>query len=294
MFRTKCARMMWVGLLALPGWALADPIVPSSPTTLWTQVDYPTLPPPDAAGDHGTNRTETDVVGDAADASFYTIFDDAGTPLTTDGNIGFRVRVSGDSQGAGFNNFLMVGLDFGEDATGDIDLFLGVNGRGRRDNVAIFRPGATANVSPTTTSLLTPAAQRYPQDSDNYAFSSMNGTIDPGVLTTDFGSDGTDRFISFVVPFDAIVTEMFALNMTIDENSKVRYVVGTGTRPTLLDQDLSGTTAGWSDPRSWDELGTSSFVYLLRGTRAPEPGTATLVCIGLLLLSARRRAGGRR
>jgi hypothetical protein len=275
--------MIVICLLAAPCWALAAPIVPSSPTTQWTAIDYPTSAP-DAAGDHGSNRTETDVVGDAADSASYTIFDDAGTPSTTDGNIGFRVRVSGDSQGAGFNNFLVVGLDFGGVTPGEVDLFLGVDGRGQIPSVAIYHAGATANESPATTSLVIPAAVSNPGSSSNYDFSAVDGSIDPGVTTTDFGSDGTDRFVSFVVPFDAIVTEMLTLGIGVDENSQVRYVMGTGKRPDVIDQDVSGTTAGWLDPRTWDELGAGSYVYLLTGTRAPEPGTATLVLTGLSLL----------
>src|SRR5678816_4288666 len=70
----------------------AAPIVPSSPTTGWTAISYPTLLP-DYSDDQQTGIPEADIVGDLLNPAFYTRFDDAGTPSLTDGNIGFRVRV---------------------------------------------------------------------------------------------------------------------------------------------------------------------------------------------------------
>ncbi|MDH5307820.1 MAG: hypothetical protein OEW02_11615, partial [Myxococcales bacterium] len=126
------SRRIGIGSLLLllhlaAGGAAALPIDPTSSTSVWDAIIYPASTP-DPTGDQGTGDREGDIVGDALHAALYTLFDDAGTPSLTDGTLAFRVRMGGDSNPPGFGNFLALGIDAGEDALNDIDLFLGVDG----------------------------------------------------------------------------------------------------------------------------------------------------------------------
>ncbi|MBW2420274.1 MAG: PEP-CTERM sorting domain-containing protein [Deltaproteobacteria bacterium] len=289
MLRIAFTFLMSACLLAVHGTAVAASFLPNSPTTLWTPISSPGTVP-DTSGDQGTGKDEGDIVGDDDDPAFYVAFDNAGTSSKVDGTLGFRIRLSDDSQSAGFNNFLVIGLDFGG---GDIDVFLGVDGQGGTDEILIYQPGGGTNTSPATTSILTPALLSYDFSTSNYDFSSVNNTIDPGVETTDFGNNGTDQFLSFTLPFNDLVTQMGVLGITIDEDTGVGYIVGTGNNPTNLNQDVNGTESGWDDPTAWTDPdnGGGSFVYLVTGERTPEPNTFTLVMLGLIGLSCVRRRG---
>ena len=260
-------------------------IDPSSSTTSWTPVIYPTTP--DAPGDHGTGDPEGDIVGDGSNAALYTAFDDAGTPSTTDGNIGFRIRLSGDSNPPGWENFVTVGLDAGEDALNDIDIYLGVDGQGSGDNVGIYDPGTGANTSPSTTTLSSVPSLSWALTATNFDWSPVDNTIDPGVTNTDFGAEGNDFFLSFIVPFDDIVAQLLLDGISVDETTAFRYVMGTGTQPNSLNQDVGASSGGWSDSTTWDVLGAIS--NALSPVSVPEPSPLSLVLLGLILLSAGAR-----
>jgi len=288
MFRMTCVAMILGGLLIAPGETLAATIDPDSATTDWTQIEFDATTPPDPVQDQDTNIKQTDVVGDGDDTAFYTIFDDNDSASLTDGNIGFRVRVTGDDGSTRYDNFLLVGLDFG--GTGAVDLYLAVDGGGKKDRIKIYRPGGKeAQKSPATVKLEGKDKKKYALTADNFDFSEVDNTIDPGVNDTNFGDDETDHFVSFVVPFDAIVTEALALGIVVNEESEVVYVLGTGEKHNQLNQDVGGTAEAWTSTQTWDQLGAGSYVYLLNGQRAPEPGTAALVLLGLGLLGAQRR-----
>ena len=78
----------------------------------------------DPIHDDQTGISEAHIVGNASNAAFYTIFDDAGTSVDlSDGEIGFRVRVAADSNPGGLNVVVWVGMDI--NLEGKMDLFAG-------------------------------------------------------------------------------------------------------------------------------------------------------------------------
>jgi hypothetical protein len=285
MFRSLVIALLVAGTALIAGAIRAAVIDPNSPTSSWTAVFYPTTP--DASGDHGTGDPEGDIVGDTSNAALYTAFDDAGTPSTTDGNIAFRVRISGDSNPPGWENFVTVGLDAGEDALNDIDIYLGVDGQGSGDHIGIYDTGVGANTSPSTTTLSAIPALQWALTATNFDWSPVDGTIDPGVTNTDFGAEGNDFFLSFLVPFDDIVAELLLDGISVDEATAFRYVMGTGTQPNALNQDVGASSGSWSDTTTWDLLGAIS--NPLAPVSTPEPSPLSLVLLGLILLAAGAR-----
>src|SRR5947209_4041180 len=94
-----------VAALALAPAAAASVVDVTAPTTSWTPVQYSNSTP-DPSNDQQTGSSEGDVVGNGSHPSFYTMFGDAGTPSTTDGEIGFRIRLGADVNPAGFKTAL--------------------------------------------------------------------------------------------------------------------------------------------------------------------------------------------
>jgi len=285
----------------LPALAWGATIDPGSSTGVgWTAILYPSTNP-DPFGDQGTGDREGDIVGDATHAALYTVFDDNNTLLDKqDGNIAFRVRISGQTNPPGFGNFLAIGIDAGEDANNDIDLYLGVDGQGSNDKIGIYGPGAGANISPSTTTLDNVPSISWllsTGPTGNYDWSAVTTTNDPTATILDFGADGNDYFLTFIVPFDELVKAFGALPtpIVIDEDTAFRYVMGTGSQPNALNQDVGGTSALWNNATTWENLGAISSPYSASGNpvATPEPGTAALTLLGLVGLAATRRRARR-
>lgn len=275
------------GLVALAGAAHAVPIDPASPTSAgWLNITYPTSTP-DAPADQGTGDDQGDIVGDASNGAFYMLFDNAGTSTTTDGNVGFRVRLGGDSNPAGFENFAMVGID--ADADGALDIILGADFQGNPDELGIYDPGTGANNSPNTTSVVSTPLYSYTPTALNFDWSDIDALIDPGVTDTDIGnSGGVDQFLTMVFPFSDVVAALASNGVSgVDEATPLRFVLGTAKQPNALNQDVGATTSGWSETLTWDQIGAISIPFMLE--EAPEPGTAALTALGLTILAALRR-----
>jgi hypothetical protein len=281
---------------AVSGTAGAAVIDVTGDNTGWTDIGYPALVTPDAPTDQQTGIAEGDIVGNnTGDPAILTNFDDNATPgVLTDGYIGFRVRLGEDKPPAGFTAFLGVGMDANLD--GAIDLFLGVDNSpsGAGNKIAIFSPGTGANTSPSTTSIVsTPIVswdENNPLDAiyDNYNFSAVT-TIDPLETNTDLDAGGkVDYYVTFVVPFGDVVTQLGLLGIVFDENSSVQYVFGTSTQTNALNQDLGGPTGGTTSTQTWEQLGAISLEYSASGSPVPEPGTALLLGLGVLALAAAR------
>ena len=138
----------------------------SGPTTAWTPILYGPGNVPDDVDDEQTGFKESELVGNLSHASFYTQFDNGGTPSLTDGTLAFRIRLAENQSQATFDRAAFVGLD--ADLDGDLDLFDGVNNSGSADSIAIWSPGTGLNISPNTTSIQSPALQTYTQTTGNY------------------------------------------------------------------------------------------------------------------------------
>jgi hypothetical protein len=277
-------------LVLLGSSARAVTIDPSSSTSSWTAIAYPTVLP-DASDDQATGIPEADIVGNLTHAALYYRFDDAGTPSLTDGAIAFRARVGADKNPAGFEHFIGVGLDANLD--GALDLFLAVDNSGNPDRVGIFDAGSGANTSPSTTSIDSTALFSYALASTNFHFGAVNATIDPTATSSDLDADGsTDYFVSFVIPFADVVSALAAQGISgFDDTDAMRFVIGSSTQPNALNQDLGGPTGGTTSTQTWSALGAFSNTLTSSGgfTPVPEPETASLVALGLVALAIRVR-----
>jgi len=292
--------LVWA-LLWIPSPALATPVIEDDPTsggsTVWVGVAYSSLIP-DYATDQQTGQNEADLVGDDNHPNFYTAFDDKGPASLTDGELGFRIRLAEEENPAGFTHVAIVGIE----ATGDdaIDMFALLDQSGQ-DQIAIFRPGTGANTSPRTTTVSATGTTYTLVTSgvnQNYAWQPVTDISDPGVLDWDLDNavdaeSSRDYFVTFSIDFADLVAELASAGITnIDQNSPLRYVVGTSTQPNSFNQDLGGPDGCTNCAATWSALGGFSDPISATGaaTPIPEPSSGLLLGLGLVALAARRRS----
>lgn len=251
----------------------------TSPTTDWIPVTYGSNHP-DPSNDQQTGSSESDIVGNIDHPSAYIAFGDAGTPSLTDGVLGFRIRLGADQSPAGFKGALFVGIDANGD--GALDLFVGVNNSGSADTIGIWNPGAGANISPNTTSIVSAPLVSYTITALNYNWTAVNSTIDPTVGgATDINGDGkNDYFLTFTIPLADIIAQLNAKGITgINQNSTFSYVIATATQANSLNQDLNGVGGSYDGTATWATLGVLSDPLTGGGIPVPEPNVALVAAI---------------
>ncbi|MDD5139215.1 MAG: PEP-CTERM sorting domain-containing protein [Verrucomicrobiales bacterium] len=277
-------------LLVLGAWFLCvTPAVfgqtdPNSPTTLWVPILYGNNNFPDPSADQQTGSPESDIVGNLSQPSLYMQY--------ANGWLGFRFRIGADKNPPGFNGAAFVGLD--ANLNGSLDLFIGVNNSGSANQVGIWYAGAGLNTSPNTTTIVTPAQTSDSETALNYGFAPVTAVNDPGALSFDLNGDGkTDQFLTFFVPFSAIISPLAVQGIVFSLNSPMQMVAATATQANSLNQDLNGVNGGINSSLSWQQLGATSQTYLPTGiTPVPEPSALALLGVAgslSLLVFARQK-----
>lgn len=245
----------------------------------------------DFLDDQQTGDPSSDIVGTAASPGFFTAFDNAGTPSLTDGSIGFRVRLDDRGGNAGnikFDRNLWVGID--ADLNGSIDAFIGVATPGSSTTLGIYDAGTGANTSPNTTSIATlTATYTYAASAANYNYRPVSVPTDGGTLNdlTPGGTD-TDYYVSCIVSFadvaaflTAQLPAVFNPATPFNENTPLRYVLGTSTQSNSLNQDLGGINNKTSNLAStWTALGGFSPTISGSGQLIPEVSATLLALVG--------------
>ena len=230
----------------------------ASPSSGWTGIRYGGVNGFDPTVDQQTGSAEGDIVGNSTHASVYTYFADRNTLSLTDGDLAFRLRIGADTSPAGFKTAAFVGI-ITDRASGKIDLFVGVNNSGQSDQIGIYAPGTGLNISPSTTTIVSPALVNYGITSANYNWSPVNTTIDPNATNLDIDAGGqNDYLLSFSIPFSDIVAQLAAKGITVDQNSTFSYVIATSTQGNSLNQDLNGVGKNYNTSSTWGQLGALS------------------------------------
>lgn len=297
--KTRRAARLFImsGALLLAATGRAQ-IVPSGSVTNWVPILWGD---PDPGADQQTGSSESDIVGSAAQASFYTLFSNGGTTGTTaDDQWGFRFRLAAEKNPPGYSHIAFVGLDANLD--GRLDLFLGVNNQGSVNELGIWAPtvGTNLNVSPNTLSINSSALFSYAETGSNYNWMTVTTANDPvGPSYNIDGASGageTDRFLTFVLPMDAVVSAMTTVGITnFSQNTVINYVVGTSTQINSINQDLNGVDGGVNSTTLWSGLGALSGAYTVTGVAVPEPGALALLTLaGVGLVFHYRRHSQRR
>jgi hypothetical protein len=275
-----------VALIVVAPSYLFGQIAPTSATSQWVPILYLNSFP-DATNDLQTGTAEGDIVGNAGHPSLYMKYNDGGTPGPTNGWIGFRMRLGADANPPGFKGAAFVGVD--ADLNGTLDLFVGVNNQGSGNRIGIWNPGNGLNVSPNTTTLVSPPIQSYTETASNYGFNSINSTIDPFATSFDLDTGGsTDQFLTFIIPFSELVARLAQRGFAgFTKDTPMQLVAATATQDNSLNQDLNAVFGAINSTNSWSQLGGFSQLYSFSGTApVPEPGTYAMMGIGLLTLVA--------
>lgn len=274
--------------------AASSAILVSGSTTAWTPVTYANPNQSDPSNDEQANSRDLDIVGNATHPSFYTQFDGGGTPSLIDGEIGFRIRVAGDSNPGGFKGTAWIGMDV--DSSGSIDLFAGViDGT----TIGFYRAGGDANISPNTTSVSTNNAYyTVGASSSNYSFMQVNSTNNPIAnlnINLDNGSGGgathNDYFLTVALPFDRLVLAVNSLNiagLVFNESTPLRFVVATSNQSNSINGDLNGVPLNYNVNSTWSALGAFTGTTSANGL-IPEPSGALLALGSLGFLGLLRR-----
>ena len=273
----------------------ADGATVAAFSTLWT----PMIGNYDALADQQGN-IGGDIVGSGTDYGLFMTFNDSGAASSTDGTLGFRIRLDTATPPANkplFDRAAWIGID--ADLNGSVDVFIGVNLSGGASTLGIYATGTGANNSPTTTSISStpynnPTNPNYVLGATNFNFRAVDfGTSKDGGTTNDVTTStpgDPDFYVSFMVPFTDVVGFLATKSINITDQTSLRYVAATSTSANNLNQDIGGVTGGTTSTSTWAALGGFTQVVNASGNvPVPEPSISLLTLAGLALAVSRRK-----
>jgi hypothetical protein len=235
----------------------------------------------DVAGDQQTGQADSDFVGDATNWGFSMRLGSFGGADA----LAFRVRLN--SYNSNLSNFnIRLGIDSNVD--GLIDLYFGVTSKGA--NISFFEStgGASANVSPSTTSMTQLA------NSFNVATTASNFSyVQAANLFTGGSSNSDDALATFIVTFNQLNSALNSFGAaSLTPFEAYRYVAVSSTQTSTVNQDAYGYgSLSTSGALRFDEVYAPIVI-----TPVPEPetwissGALILSAIGMWFRRRRRRA----
>ena len=264
-------------------------------STFWT----PMIGNYDAIADQQGN-IGGDIVGSGTNYGLLMVFNNNGTTSSTDGTLGFRIRLDTATPPANkpvFDRAAWIGID--ADLNGSVDVFIGVNSSGSAATLGIYATGVGANNSPATTSISgtaynNPLDPAYIIGTNNFNFRAVDfGAGKDGGSTNDVTTATTgdpDFYVSFMVPFADVVGFLATKSINITDQTPLRYVAATSTSANNLNQDIGGINGGSSSTATWESLGGFSQIVNSSGTVVvPETRTPLLALAGLAIVVSRRK-----
>ncbi|SHJ76939.1 PEP-CTERM protein-sorting domain-containing protein [Rubritalea squalenifaciens DSM 18772] len=270
-------------------------IASDSLNSSWTQMTYAGLGEYDYIQDEQATNSESDIVGNTNNSSFYTFYDTNGTLPTNDDVIGYRVRVAGDKKSDGqFGQVVFVGMDLDGDFA--LDVFAGVSFSGSTEIIGLFEAGNDLNNSPSTTSIsgISSTYQNPAVDGDNFSFRAV--TVADGGTTTDVDAgnpgkaSGTDFYISFSMPYSDLAGFAADKGIAFGPDTPISYVLATATQDNSLNQDFNGLPKNFDGTTTWEEHGVLTEPKTVTGASVPEPSSVFLTGLaGLAFLFRRSR-----
>jgi hypothetical protein len=243
-----------------------------------------------------------DIVGSGTNFGLFMTFNDNGSALSTDGTLGFRIRLDVATPPANkpvFDRAAWIGID--ADLNGSVDVFIGVNQSGSAASLGIYGTGSGANTSPSTTTISstpynnpTNTNPDYIIGANNFNFRAVDfGPTKDGGTTNDVTtatSGDPDFYVSIMVPFADVVGFLATKSININDQTALRYVAATSTSGNNLNQDLGGVNGGTGSTSTWEALGGFTQVVNSSGTVVvPEPTSTSLFAFAALTVVATRR-----
>lgn len=266
-------------------------------STSWSRVNYVNNGIADPTADSNGQDAE-ELVGNSTLGVFFTDFNDQGDADPSNDIISFRTRhAETKNGGADFTSNLYIGIDADKDFV--IDAFVGVNTSGNSANIFIANPDSgSANNSVDTCKL----------DAKNYVYTEvLTATNSNWRAVTDADTDGAgeildldgggnpDYYLSFQFSFSQIANVLAnnsaTVGDTVDENTELRYVIGTSTQNNTFNKDIGGLDGNSLFSENFATSGAVSELTFASGgsvVSVPEPSTTTLFGLFFLGLAVRR------
>lgn len=212
------------------------------------------------------SEVSQDIVGNNAFPAFYTQYE-SGT-----NEIGFRFRLNNQDSNniqLAFKKFAFVGVDAANpdgSFDGKLDFFIGIYNVATTGNVkgriGIYNTGTGANISPSTTSIISPPIIQYkPVENGNFQITQADST---------FGPSGKDYFVSFKIPVADINLAMQKVgkSVRVNEMTPLRYIIGTASQDNAFNQDIGGITGGYTkSTTTWADMGAYGPVTSMNGQK---------------------------